>query len=218
MSWNDRRGRIALTFLGAIVGALAVALSAGAAPDAPKNLIVNGNAEQGEGVNDVNGVATEIPGWTRNGNFTVVKYGVPDFPDPNLAARVRGGLNFFAGGPKNVNSSISQDIDVASKKGLIDAGKAKATLSGYFGGYATQTDWLRATAMFMSASGKRLGAVKVQSPPPAARKNMTDLVRKTITGLVPRQTRTIRVVLGASRGAGEYNDGYADNLSLTLGR
>lgn len=218
MSWNDRRGRIALTFLGAAVGALAVALSAGAAPDAPQNLIVNGNAEQGEGVNDVNGVATEIPGWTRNGNFTVVKYGAPDFPDPQLAARVRGGLNFFAGGPKNVASSISQVIDVTSKKGLIDAGKAKATLSGYLGGYATQTDWLAATAVFLGASGKRLGAVKVQSSGPAARNNTTDLVRKSIAAPVPRQTRTIRVVLAASRGAGEYNDGYADNLSLTIGR
>jgi len=198
--------------------ALAWTITASAASTAAKNLIVNGNAEQGEGVNDVNGIATEIPGWTRKGNFTVVKYGAPDFPDPKLAGKIAGGLNFFAGGPKNVNSSISQDIDVASKKGLIDAGKAKAKLSGYFGGYATQTDWLRATAMFMSASGKRLGAVKVQSPPPASRNNMTDLVRKTITGLVPKQTRTIRVVLGASRGAGEYNDGYADNLSLTLGR
>ena len=210
-----RRG---VTAASVLVGALAMALAAGAAPEAAPNLIVNGNAEQGEGVNDVNGIATEIPGWTRKGNFTVVKYGAPDFPSPELSTKVRGGLNFFAGGPRNVASSVSQDIDVSSRKGLINAGKAKATLSGNLGGYFTQTDWLRATAVFLSASGKRLGAMSIQSATPAARANQTDLPKKTISGPVPKTTRTIRVVLAASRGAGEYNDGYADNLSLTVGR
>jgi hypothetical protein len=218
MTWLHGGRRIA-TVCTCLAGATLVsAVAAGAAPEAAKNLIVNGNAEQGEGVNDVNGIATEIPGWTRKGNFTVVKYGAPDFPSPELSTKVRGGLNFFAGGPKNVASSISQDIDVSSQKKLIDAGKAKATLSGNVGGYFTQTDWLRATAVFLGASGKRLGAVSIQSATPAARANQTDLPKKSIMGPVPKTTRTIRVVLAASRGAGEYNDGYADNLSLTLGR
>lgn len=210
--------RIAVAGLCIAAAGLVSTVAALAAPEAPRNLIVNGNAEQGEGVNDVNGIATEIPGWTRKGNFTVVAYGAPDFPDPQLSARIRGGLNFFAGGPKNVASSISQDIDVSSQKKLINAGKAKATLSGNLGGYATQTDWLRATAVFLAASGKRLGAIKIQSAAPAARGNQTGLPKTTITGPVPKTTRTIRVILAASRGAGEYNDGYADNLSLTIGR
>jgi len=218
MRWNDYGMRAVIVCLCAATTALVSAVAALAAPDAAVNLIVNGNAEQGEGVNDVNGIATEIPGWTRKGNFTVVRYGAPDFPSPELSTKIRGGQNFFAGGPKNVNSSIRQDIDVVSKKGLIDAGKARATLTGYLGGYATQTDWLRATALFMSESGKPLGVIKIQSPAPASRNNTTDLVRKTTTGLVPKRTRMIRVVLSASRGAGEYNDGYADNLSLTIGR
>jgi hypothetical protein len=215
MTWNRRVGLVGAA---AVLAALALAIAAGAQPGAAKNLIVNGDAEQGEGVNDVNGIATELPGWTRIGNFTVVKYGAPDFPSPELSMKIRGGLNFFAGGPKNVASSISQDIDVSSQKKLINAGKAKATLSGNVGGYFTQTDWLRATAVFLGASGKRLGAIKIQSATPAARNNQTGLPKKTITGPVPKTTRTIRVVLAASRGAGEYNDGYADNLSLTIGR
>lgn len=215
MTWNNR---VALVGASVAVGALALTFAAGAQPGAAKNLIVNGNAEQGEGVNDVNGIATEIPGWKRKGNFTVVKYGAPDFPSPELSTRIRGGLNFFAGGPKNVASSISQDIDVSSQKKLISSGKAKATLSGNVGGYATQTDWLRATAVFLAASGERLGAIGIQSATPAVRTNQTDLVKKTIKGAVPKTTRTIRLVLAASRGAGEYNDGYADNLSLTIGR
>ena len=51
-----------------------------------------------------------------------------------------------------------------------------------------------------------------------ARANETALPKKTIIGAVPRKTRTVRVTLAASRGAGDYNEGYADNLSLTIGR
>jgi len=218
MTWPSAGTKIVAGCACLAAAVLVSAVAAGAAPEAAKNLIVNGNAEQSEGVNDVNGIATEIPGWTRKGNFTVVKYGAPDFPSPELSTKIRGGLNFFAGGPKNVASSISQDIDVSSRKGLVNAGKAKATLSGNVGGYFTQTDWLRATAVFLGRSGKRLGAISIQSATPAARANQTDLPKKTITGSVPKTTQTIRVVLAASRGAGEYNDGYADNLSLTLGR
>jgi hypothetical protein len=217
-----RTSRSLVSAVGAVAAAslvtVVMAVGASAHSAAAKNLIVNGNAEQGEGVNDASGIAADIPGWTRKGNFTVVTYGAPDFPSPELSTKIRGGLNFFAGGPKNVASSISQDIDVSSQKKLINAGKAKATLSGNVGGFFTQTDWLRATAVFLAGSGERLGAIKIQSATPAARKNQTDLPKKTITGPVPKQTRTIRVVLAASRGAGEYNDGYADNLSLTIGR
>ena len=107
---------------------------------------------------------------------------------------------------------------MTSMKSLIASGKAKAKLSGNLGGYATQTDYLAATATFLSASGARIGAIKIQSASPAARANQTALPKKTVIGTVPRKTRTVRVTLAASRGAGDYNDGYADNLSLTIGR
>ncbi len=219
MTWHDRSKRAGIVAATLAVATLAMTLAAGATPGKGKNLIVNGNAEQGEGVNDVNGIATDIPGWTRKGNFTVVKYNAPGgFPEAKVATAVAGGANFFAGGPRNVNSSISQDIDVNSMKKAIDSGTAKATLSGNLGGYATQTDYLAASATFLSASGAKLGAVKIQSAPPAARQNATALPKKTITSAVPKKTRKIRVTLAASRGAGDYNDGYGDNLSLTIGR
>ena len=106
----------------------------------------------------------------------------------------------------------------ASKRALIDSGKAKATLSGHFGGYGGQNDLLSATAVFLSQSGKRLGAVKVGPVSAAERQLATGLLKKSKVGLIPKTTRTIRVTLGANRTAGNYNDGYADNLSLTVGR
>jgi hypothetical protein len=212
--------RIAAVCASLAAATLVWAIAAGAATDAAKNLIVNGNAEQGEGVNDVNGVATEIPGWTQKGKFTVVKYSAPGgFPDATVQAAVKGGNNFFAGGPANAASSVTQDISVSSKKALIDSGKAKATLSGHLGGYASQNDALIASATFLSASGAKLGkAIKIGPVGAAPRNSQTSMLKKTTTGAVPKKTRTIRVTLGASRTSGSYNDGYADNLTLTLGR
>lgn len=214
---NDRPWRIVLT--GVLVGALATALAAGAQPAAMQNLIVNGNAEQGQAVDDETGVAADIPGWTRSGKFTVVKYGAPGgFPDATVRASVRGGKNFFAGGPANPGSAVSQDIDVTARKGQIDAGTLKATLSGYIGGFSSQNDSLLATAIFRSESGARLGSIRIGPVNAATRKSVTGMLRRTITGAVPKKTRSIRIVLAASRNDGSYNDGYADNLALTLGR
>lgn len=198
--------------------ALASAVAALAAPDAPKNLIVNGNAEQGAASPNGYDVVADIPGWTRKGGFTVVAYGAADFPGVQTASALAGGAKFFAGGPGNAGSGVTQDIDVNSKKSLIDSGKAKATLSGYLGGYGGQNDSLTAVATYLSQTGKRLGSIRIGPVSAAARKLGTGLIKKTATGAVPSNTRTIRVALGANRTSGSYNDGYADNLSLTIGR
>ena len=197
--------------------ALVSAVAAGAAPDAAKNLIVNGTAEQG--VASANGydVVVEIPGWTRKGGFTVVAYGAADFPGVQAASAIGGGSNFFAGGPGNAGSVVTQSIDVSSKRVLIDSGKGKAVLSGYLGGYGGQNDSLSAVAV-LGQSGARLGAIKIGPVSATERQLATGLVKKTKSSGVPKKTRTIRVTLGANRTAGNYNDGYADNLSLTIGR
>ena len=218
MAWLDDGRRMLVACAGLTATALALAVSAGATPEAAKNLIVNGNAEQGEAGNGYDVVA-EIPGWTRKGSFTVVTYGAPNgFPDSNVASPIGGGTKFFAGGPANAGSAISQDIGVSAKKGLIDSGKAKATLSGYIGGFASQNDSLVATALFLSETGRRLGAARIGPVGATARQNATGMLKKSATKPVPKQTRTIRVVLAAGRTAGSYNDGYADNLALTIGR
>ena len=201
-----------------IVGALAMTLGAGAQPSAAPNLIVNGSAEQGE-AGDGYEIVADVPGWARKGKFTVVSYGAPNgFPDSTAKALVRGGSNFFAGGPENPGSALSQDIDVAAKKGLIDGGRLKATLSGYIGGFATQNDSLIATAIFRSQAGARLGSIRIGPVNAAARKNVTGMILQRATAPVPKQTRSVRIVLAATRAGGAYNDGYADNLALILGR
>jgi hypothetical protein len=212
-------GRIAIVVgIASIVG-LAFQVGAGAAPGAgTKNLIVNGNAEQGTSSPNGYDVVPDVPGWIRRGGFTVVAYGAADFPGVQTASAIGGSKSFFAGGPGNAGSGVTQSIDVSSKSALIDSGKAKATLAGYLGGYGGQNDSLSAAAIFLDESGARLGAIKIGPVTAAERKLATGMLKKTKTGIVPSKTRTIRVTLGANRTAGAYNDGYADNLSLTIGR
>ena len=218
MTWFDGGKRIATVCVCLAATVLVSAVAALAAPDAAKNLLVNGNAEKGEAGNGYDVVA-EVPGWIRNGSFTVATYGAPNgFPDSTVASKIGGAANFFAGGPANAGSAVSQDVNVAAMKKLIDSGKAKATLSGYIGGFATQDDSLVATALFLSEAGRKLRSARIGPVGAAARQNATGMVKKTITKHVPKLTRTIRVVLAASRTSGSYNDGYADNLSLTISR
>ena len=218
MTLTDRGLRAALAAIGVVVVALGMSLTAGAQSTA-KNLIANGNAELGPSSPNGYDVVPEIPGWTRRGGFTVVEYGAADFPGIQAGTALHGGAKFFAGGPGNAGSAVSQTVSVASQKQLIDSGKARATLSGLLGGFGGQDDSLIATAVFLGQSGARLGAMLKLGPVgAAARKLQTGMLRKTVTGVVPKGTRSIRVTLSASRTSGSYNDGYADNLSLAIGR
>jgi hypothetical protein len=50
----------------------------------------------------------------------------------------------------------------------------------------------------------------------ADRSNTTEFVQRSASGTVPVGTRSIRIVVTATRLSGHTNDGYADNLSLVL--
>lgn len=158
-----------------------------------------------------------IPNWTRTGSFTVVKYGAPGgFPDAAVSQTIGGKTNFFAGGPSNPKSGATQVVNVTRYKAAIDAGKRTATLSGFLGGYSSQADALAVSATFLSATGKTLGVLRIGPVSATQRNNVTTLLQKSASKLVPKSTRWIQVKLTAARTSGSYNDGYADNLALTL--
>ena len=181
------------------------------------NLLRNGGAELGPAVGDASGVAKTIPGWVRTGRVTVVKYGSSGgFPDATVSQAILGGKNFFAGGPTNPDSGATQTVNVASRAAAIGAGKMTATLTGDLGGYSSQRDSLTVTASFLDASGQKLGLLKIGPVTPAQRKSGTTLIARSAAGKVPVKTRSIQVALTAVRTDGSYNDGYADNLKLTL--
>jgi hypothetical protein len=182
------------------------------------NLIANGDAESGPGTMDGSMPVTTIPGWTASGNFDVVAYGAtssyPVDTDPGPQNR---GKNFFAGGPSDAVSTGTQTIDVSNKATAIDSGSASYTLSGWLGGYAEQTDNAVLLIQFEDASGKALGQTQIGPNTPDQRNGVTGFVQQSTQGTAPKGTRKILVTLTMTRVDGTANDGYADNLSLTLG-
>jgi len=192
-------------------------VGASAHTSAAPNLIKNGGADLGPAVSDASGVVPTIPGWQRTGEFTVVKYSAGGgFPDETVSQTIGGKTNFFAGGPANPKSGATQVVNVTRFKAAIDAGKRTATLSGFLGGYASQADSLTVSATFLTATGKKLGVLKIGPVTVTERNSATTLLQKSASKPVPKNTRSIEVKLTAARTNGSYNDGYADNLALTL--
>ncbi|MDQ6860475.1 MAG: hypothetical protein M3032_04880, partial [Verrucomicrobiota bacterium] len=78
------------------------------------NLIVNGDAEASPGASNYS-VAAPPVGWTTTSNFSVVRYDATSSDanamKPAVSAKFGGGVNFFAGGPNNADSSATQTID-----------------------------------------------------------------------------------------------------------
>ena len=102
----------------------------------------------------------------------------------------------------------------------IDAGAAAATLSACLGGWQHQDDYAQLTLQFFTepeAGGTFFPARQVIGPKAAARGNKTKLLPVARTVQVPPGARSAVILLTAQRVRGLYNDGYADNLSLTLG-
>ena len=180
------------------------------------NIITNGNAEDGA-ASPTGVTVVPVQSWTTTGNFTVVSYslgsGFPTTADPGPSDR---GANFFAGGPGNVASSASQVIDLSSSAVDIDTGSVLFDLSGFLGGFNSQGDNAMFTATFKDAGGSILEVFSIGPVTAADRGNTTGLLSRSTSGSVAIGARTVELDLQMTRLEGEYNDGYADNLSLVL--
>ena len=204
--------------LGFVIAASLCAATAGSTA-VTASVLRNPGAELGPAAKDAF-ASPEIPGWERSGKITAVQYvNVPaSFPTRAISKAVKGGKNFFAGGPDNAASWAKQSLDVAAQAGRIDRGGVKASLSAWLGGYSNHTDVAMVQATFRSATGQKLGALKIGPVTAGQRGNETKLLKREAAGMVPKGTRTVDVVLRAIRGVGGgYNDGYADNISFKLG-
>jgi hypothetical protein len=180
------------------------------------NLLANGDAEAVPGSSDGVSVVPP-PGWTTDGPFTEVAYGAPEFLTTEDSASWGGGASFFAGGPDNAASSATQVVRVASAGGQIDGGGVSATLSALIGGYLSQTDAATVTATFLNAAGATVGTLGIGPVTPEDRQSATTLLSRSAIAAVPAGTRSIAVRIDATRSEGAFNDGYVDNISLTLG-
>jgi hypothetical protein len=146
------------------------------------------------------------------GSFTVIHYGANGAPSSPSG----GGSNLFAGGPGDPLSTATQTVDVSASAAAIDGGTMQATLSALLGGWETQGDEASVEAFFMSSSQVSFGSFAIGPVTAGDRGGKTTMLPRSKTQSVPPQTRSIRVIITAERSSGIYNDGYADNVSLTL--
>lgn len=188
-------------------------------PDSSPNLIVNPGAENGTADPDGGTPVTTIPGWSIvSGEFDVIAYqpddgSYPSAADPGPTDR---GKNFFAGGPDDAVSIGTQTIDVSKDAAKIDAGSVGYVLSGWLGGFSDQDDNAVLSIQFEDATGAVLGKAQVGPVMAADRDDNTGFVFQVTNGKAPKGTRQVVVTLTMTRVSGSANDGYADNLSLTL--
>ena len=190
-------------------------MSSSTAAPLAANLLVNGDAEAG-GAPDDQGVVPP-DGWTTTGAFTSVVYGGNGLPEAGEAPP-GGGQYLFAGGPRSAESTATQLISLSPRATAIDAGRVQATLTGYLGGWRSQTDAASVRAELLNAAGTPRTVISLGQVGPGARGSATGFVYRHASVQVPAGARSVRVTITATRASGAYNDGYADELSLTLGR
>jgi streptogramin lyase len=162
-------------------------------------------------------VTVPVLGWVTVPNFTEGLYGGTDLPGTALADQIGGGRGFGWGGAHSPDQSHAlQVVAVGRERAAIDDGRASATLSGLLGGQAGQNDNAKVNALFLSASGDELASAQIGPVTPAELGNQTLLVPRTTSAPVPPGTRSVRVVATATNIGGGSDNGYFDNLSLTL--
>ncbi len=205
-----------VTLAASLLAALGLAGLSPARAQFGSNLIVNGNAESGPGSASGNDIEP-VPGFTTTGNFTVVQYGAgggfPTATDPGPTNR---GSNFFAGGPSSASSSAAQLINLLPEANVINAGNATFTLSAFLGGFVGQRDNAILSLSFLGGANNVLGAAQIGPVTATDRNNATGLLFRSLDGTVPVGAQSVNVTLQMTRIDGDYNDGYADNLSLVL--
>lgn len=182
------------------------------------NLISNPGAEVGAGGN---GGVVAVPSWAKDGTLsTVVTYGA-SARFPSLASPGRGvrGTKFFCGGPDSRHSltRLTQYVDVHTwAADSIQTQHCRYAFNGWLGGRTNETDYARVVLKFMDDGLGLLSTIQLGPVTAANRTNQTKLMYRARTGTVPYNTYYIQYWIFMTRQVGDFNDGYADNLSLVL--
>jgi len=208
-----------LAFASAIVFFAVVATGAQEAYADGINLLTNGDAESGQYVRTVLGFDMySTPGWTiRSGEFVAELYSQGTPPNMGLYSPGppnRGGFLFYGG---YVAATVaSQSIDVSAVSSMIDAGNVQANVSGWLGGYYNQDDTATFSAIFLDGSRNILQSVTIGPVTAAERNDVSSLLFCAADAWLPVGTRTIEAELVLARFQGDFNNGAADNLNISL--
>lgn len=211
------------------------------------NLLANPGAEIGDP--SLSGFsAVTIPGWTLTGTPTVIKYGAPrtlwpigtSFPMPDLPSFLGfpkaasgppdGGNKFFGGGDV-ATGTLTQTVDLRAASADIDQGAVPYNLSGWLGGYLSDTSGASVKVDFLDQNQTYLGSGKIGRVGALERWFQTGFKQRSTTGTLPIGTRYAQVVvtledrqwavIGFPALLGgvdfDYNNAFADNIGFTIG-
>jgi hypothetical protein len=232
-----RRLFVAATLAAASAAVVTAATSTAATIDAvtTDNLVQNGNAEANPGSN---GAKTSVAPWVRNWageavpgcdgagtGSTTVKYGSSGFPNYGDPGPDDRGSNFFAGGPdcSSHTSYIYQCIDISDHTPTASH-PVTWNADAFLGGKKFQKDDATLGVFFtdnpsctIGKNGKHATGLNYIGPVSANdRAGITGLLERTGSGDVPHGSYGMLVGVRFRRFSGPYNDGYADNISVTL--
>ena len=112
---------------------------------------------------------------------------------------------------------MTQTVSVASEASAIATGTLPYDFSAWIGGYSTQADQASVTASFLNSAGTSLGSATLGLVTAAQRGNSTELLLQSATGTVPAGTASVKFTVSYTRSAGTEDDGYVDDIAMTLG-
>lgn len=166
------------------------------------NLVINGDAEAGA-----------TTGWSSTGVEIATRaqagtLGLPPGTDIGDFA--------FTGGAGPATQTLSQTIDVNSGASLIDLGVVHYDFSILLQSRRDSftTDLARATLTFLDGGGGAIGSLMFQDRAVIVDVHDWDLL--TGQQVLPDGTRSVQLLLEASRSASDSSDGFFDNASLVL--
>ncbi|WP_051944221.1 alkaline phosphatase family protein [Streptacidiphilus rugosus] len=199
-------------------GSASFTLTVGNSASAYPVPIVNPGAETGS-CQTTEGTGTPAQGWTLTSSPQQVCYGASGgFPTAaqGPTAPAVPGKAFFDGGD-SASASMTQTVGVTAQSAQIAAGNLPYTLSAWLGGYSSQGDSAGLVATFLNAAGTSLGTATLAPVTAAQRGNATGLLYRSVTGTVPVGTASVKFTVSFTRSAGTGDDGYADDIAMTLG-
>lgn len=213
-SRNGGLGRVIALAVSLVAVSLPFAATpASAATPYKVNLVRNPGAEEGPGTNGYTTVP--VPGWDVDPNFTVVRYGSPDFPTKAEAKRIGGGKKFFSCGPNTKYIYARQIIGISGRGARIDAGRVRARMQVRLAGYLEGPDAGEMVVIHLGSDGNEIDFRRRVT---LFRGTSGRFVRKGTNYILPAGTRALRIELYAVRGndGGSYCDVYFDNISVVL--
>jgi len=178
------------------------------------NLVANGDAEAGQGVQSCPALPQSVvPGWNGSAYYGALQYGTCSVGsrDPGPVERGKNLLTSYG------NARAWQTVDVTLAKDLIDGGGVTYKFSGWLGGYDDDPSNARASVTFYGASGNTLGTASIGPVTHRDRNDRTVLLERVTEGPLPSGTRGMRIEnefeYGESTTTGTT---FIDNLALVL--